>query len=97
MGGSLPARLWRDIMLTALEARTPALQSGTAHKSIAEAATGAAPAASGPLLPREPIGADFVERAIADDEPAPAPSPVAPQTGWVDKAKGLLRQLGFGA
>ena len=97
MGGSLPARLWRDIMLTALEARTPALQSGTTRKSIAEAATGAAPAASGPLLPREPIGADFVERAIADDEPAPAPSPVAPQTGWVDKAKGLLRQLGFGA
>jgi penicillin-binding protein 1A len=96
MGGSLPARLWRDIMLTALEARTPALLSGTARKSIAEA-TGAAPAASGPLLPSEPIGADFVERAIADDEPASEPSPVPPQTGWVSKAKGLLRQLGFGA
>src|SRR5262249_3266297 len=96
MGGSLPARLWRDTMLTALEARTPALLSGTARKSSAEA-TDAAPAASGPLLPREPIGADFVERAIADDEPASEPSPVAPQTGWVSKAKGLLRQLGFGA
>jgi penicillin-binding protein 1A len=97
MGGSLPARLWRDIMLTALEAGTPALLAGTARKSIAEVATGAAPAANGPLLPREPIGTDFVERAIADDEPAPEASPVAPQTGWVSKAKGLLRQLGFGA
>jgi penicillin-binding protein 1A len=96
MGGSLPARLWRDIMLAALEPG-PALLSGTAHKSIAESATGAAPAANGPLLPREPIGAEFVERAIADDEPAPEPSPLAPQTGWVSKAKGLLRQLGFGA
>jgi penicillin-binding protein 1A len=97
MGGSLPARLWRDIMLAALEPGTPAPLSGTAHKSIAEAATGATPPANGPLLPREPIGTDFVERAIADDEPAPEPSPVAPQTGWVSKAKGLLRQLGFGA
>jgi penicillin-binding protein 1A len=98
MGGSLPARLWRDIMLAALEGHTPALLSGTARNSIAEAAAGAPPAATGPLLPREPIGADFVERAIADDEPAPEASPVEPQTGtgWVSKAKGLLRELGFG-
>jgi len=98
MGGSLPARLWRDIMLAALEGHTPALLSGTARNSIAEAAAGAPPATTGPLLPREPIGADFVERAIADDEPAPEASPVEPQTGtgWVSKAKGLLRELGFG-
>jgi penicillin-binding protein 1A len=98
MGGSLPARLWRDIMLTALEGHAPALPSGTARNSIAEAAAGAPPAASGPLLPREPIGADFVERAIADDEPAPDASPDEPQmgTGWISKAKGLLRELGFG-
>jgi penicillin-binding protein 1A len=95
MGGSLPARLWRDIMLTALEGRTPALPS--VYKSMADAGAGAAPTANGPLLPREPIGADFVERAIADDEPAPEPSR-APQmgTGWLSKAKGLLRELGFG-
>jgi penicillin-binding protein 1A len=98
MGGSLPARLWHDIMLTALEGRTPALLSGTARKSIAEATAAAVSASSGPLLPREPIGADFVERAIADDEPAPEPPPAAPQmaTDWLSKAKGLLRELGFG-
>jgi penicillin-binding protein 1A len=96
MGGSLPARLWRDIMLTALDGRSPAQPS--LRKSTAEAAAGAAPAANGLLLPREPIGADFIERAIADDEPAPDPSPGASQmgTGWVSKAKGLLRELGFG-
>src|SRR5262245_31956639 len=95
MGGSLPARLWHDIMLAALDAHPPALPSATARKSIAAAAVATS---SGPLLPREPIGADFVERAIADDEPALG-APAAPQlgTGWVSKAKGLLRDLGFGS
>src|SRR5262249_21022836 len=67
MGGNRPARLWHDIMLAALDTPPP---SATARTSIAEAA---AATSSGPLLPREPIGADFVERAIADDEPALEP------------------------
>jgi penicillin-binding protein 1A len=92
MGGSLPARLWRDIMLMALEDRTPALPSGTARRSIAEVA---GPRSSGPLLPSEPIGADFIERAIAEDEPATEPPPEAGKD-WMSKAKGLLRELGFG-
>ncbi|MBO0740020.1 MAG: PBP1A family penicillin-binding protein [Hyphomicrobiaceae bacterium] len=96
MGGGLPARLWRDIMLTALESRTPALLSGTGSKSMADVVAGAAPATTGPLLPREPIGADFVERAIADDEPEPLPAARQMGSGWVSKAKGLLRELGFG-
>jgi penicillin-binding protein 1A len=101
MGGNLPARLWHDIMLMALEGGTPAL-SGTATRSMAEvAAAGSQPTSphpAEPLLPREPIGADFVARAIAEDAPAPEPPAEAPEmaTGWLDKAKGLLRELGFG-
>jgi len=100
MGGSLPARLWHDIMLMALEGDTPALPSGSARRSIADAAgsqlAGGHP--GGMLLPREPIGADFVERAIAEEGAAPQPPSAAPDmgTGWLSKAKGLLRELGFG-
>jgi len=102
MGGSLPARLWHDIMLMALEGPTPAPLSGSARRSIADvAAAGSQPGGhpGGLLLPREPIGADFVERAIAEEEPAPEPPSGAPEmgTGWLGKAKGLLRELGLGS
>jgi penicillin-binding protein 1A len=99
MGGSLPARLWHDIMLAALEDRTTALLAGTARRSIGEFAGGqtTTPGSKEPLLPREPIGADFIERATAEDEPGAAPPAGAEAgTGWISKAKSLLRELGFG-
>ena len=56
-------------------------------------------AAGTPLLPRERIGADFIERAIADDdEPAPQLPATAQSSGpgLMGAAKQLLRGLGFG-
>ena len=79
MGGSLPARLWHDVMLIAHEGRAPVPLPGTAPASIAALARAcraqpAEPRASAPpLMPRERIGAEFIERATAeDDEPPPS-------------------------
>ena len=99
MGGSLPARLWHDIMLTAHEGRAPVPLPGAPPVSIAALVTSAAPTSASaafeprtsvqPLMPRERIGADFIERATAEEDvPASQPAPPA----W----KGLLRGLGFG-
>ncbi len=99
MGGSLPARLWHDVMLIAHEGRAVAPVSGTAAASIAALAAASEPRAGTPLLPRERIGADFIERAIAeDDEPAPQlPATAQPSgPGLMGAAKQLLRGLGFG-
>ena len=100
MGGSLPARVWHDVMLAAHEGRTAMPLQGAAPASIASLATyGTAPAepraSVPPLMPRERIDAEFIERATAeDDEP---PLPVQPRSpSWVGTAKGLLRGLGFG-
>ena len=62
-------------------------------------ATGAARQSSvPPLMPRERIDAEFIERATAaDDQPAPqAPAAQPSGPGWQRAAKGLLRGLGFG-
>ena len=82
MGGSLPARLWHDIMLVAHENRAPS------------AAMLAAPGQPGeqrvrPLLPRERIGSDFVDRVVGGYGNAASPSA---QRGWLDTAKDLLRR-----
>ena len=103
MGGSLPARLWHDVMVIAHEGRAPAPPPGPAPASIASLVAGgahpAAPHASAPLLPRERIGADFIERATAgDDDPAAQPPQAARPSspGFMGTAKALLRGLGFG-
>jgi hypothetical protein len=104
MGGSLPARLWHDAMLFAHEGRAPEPLPGMSPASIALLATGATRqpatphAGTPPLIPRERIGADFIERATAtDDAPATAePSSQPSGSGWQRAAKGLLRGLGFG-
>jgi hypothetical protein len=49
-----------------------------------------------PLMPRERIGADFIERATAEaDGPAPPPAQ-STGSGWIGAARGVLRGLGFG-
>jgi hypothetical protein len=86
-------------MLIAHEGRAVAPVSGTAAASIAALAAASEPRAGTPLLPRERIGADFIERAIAeDDEPAPQlPATAQPSgPGLMGAAKQLLRGLGFG-
>jgi hypothetical protein len=50
-------------------------------------------------MPRERIGAEFIERATAEDDAslAPPPAPEQPSApGWQRAAKGFLRGLGFG-
>jgi penicillin-binding protein 1A len=99
MGGSLPARLWHDVMLMAHEGRAPASLPGAMPASIASLTTGAAQSAephasAPPLMPRERIGAEFFERATAEVGDPVSPPPAKP--GWIGTAKGLLRGLGFG-
>jgi penicillin-binding protein 1A len=105
MGGSLPARLWHDAMLIAHEGGASASLSGTIPASIASLAVGRAQQSSeqranlAPLMPRERIGADFVERATTEVEGAVSPPqasapPAGP--GWIGTARDLLRGLGFG-
>jgi hypothetical protein len=98
MGGSLPARLWRDAMLIAYDGDA----STSTAPSIASLAAGEPRQSAerranvAPLMPRERIGADFIERAttIAEDPP-PAPTQ-STSSGWIGTAKDLLRGLGFG-
>jgi penicillin-binding protein 1A len=98
MGGSLPARLWRDAMLIAHDGDASAsmppsiasLAAGEPRQSPERRATVA------PLMPRERIGADFIERATTTvEDPPPSPTQ-STGSGWIGTAKDLLRGLGFG-
>jgi penicillin-binding protein 1A len=101
MGGSLPARLWHDIMLSAHEGRTPVPLPGAPPASIAALVTSATEVSSQPrgsaqpLMPRERIDADFIARVTAEDDP-PASQPAEPARPRPSAWKGLLRGLGFG-
>ena len=81
MGGSLPARLWRDVMQVAHEGRA----------SVALAAPVPPTVAAAPLMPAERIDPDFVERALGRRvvaEPKPK--------GWLGtQMDGLMRGLGL--
>ena len=59
MGGSLPARLWHDVMVAAHENRVPQTLSGVAGAGPVVAAEAVA------RLPMERIDDDFFERALA--------------------------------
>jgi penicillin-binding protein 1A len=98
MGGSLPARLWRDAMLIAYDGDA----STSTAPSIASLAAGEPRQSAerranvAPLMPRERIGADFIERATTIvEDPTPAPTQ-STGSGWIGSAKDLLRGLGFG-
>jgi penicillin-binding protein 1A len=61
VGGGLPAALWHELMLIARPGSTPGVGDG---ERGANAPSGTAPEGDAPRLPREPIGAAFVARAI---------------------------------
>jgi len=100
MGGSLPAKIWHEIMTTAHEGRTPTALPGTVPTSAAVLAAHAGqpadPVASAqPLMPRERIRSEFVGRvAGADSEAAASPSATARPVSrsWTDRANDLLRR-----
>jgi penicillin-binding protein 1A len=86
MGGSLPARLWHDAMLAA-------------HEGDSASAPLAARGQSGeqrvhPLLPRERIGSDFVDRMAGGERSAASSQddPPSGRRGWLGAAKDLLRR-----
>jgi penicillin-binding protein 1A len=96
MGGSLPATLWHGAMLAAHEGRAPLALPGAA---AAPGVRPAEPNAAQPLLPRERIAPEFIERAtsdVGDTAKSRAGGPLSGGPGWTGAAKGLLRTLGFG-
>ncbi len=83
-GGSLPARLWHDVMLAAHEGRA----SSTAIRAPP------ADQRAQPLMPRERIGSEFVDRVVGENSSTAAPHvdrSVAAR-GWLATAKDLLRR-----
>jgi penicillin-binding protein 1A len=101
MGGSLPARIWHDIMTVAHERHTPTALPGTLPTSAAVLAARAAPppepqASRRPLLPREGVGPQFADRVTGEESNPPA-SPSAgtrpARRGWIDRAREVLREL----
>jgi penicillin-binding protein 1A len=98
-GGSLPARLWREIMGPAHEGKTPTALPGTVP--IAPLAPGPekAPtdAAAVAPVPPGPIHPGLFERALDPDtdvgpRPQPAASPAPARSSWVDRAVLQLRR-----
>jgi penicillin-binding protein 1A len=67
VGGSLPADIWREVMLAAHEARPPTPLQGVVTSSVSQSP--AAPAAA--THPQDGIGDDFIARALQDASPAP--------------------------
>lgn len=90
MGGNLPARLWHEVMLAALDGRTPA-----AATVAARAEQPGEPRVQ-PLLPRERIGSQFVERVIGEDnagDAAAVPRQTSAARRWLRSARELVREL----
>ncbi len=102
MGGNLPARLWREVMMLAHEGYAPAPLPGTVPETgtLALRVRATPQAAIGhPLLPRERIEPDFVARVLAADagrsDLLPSQAPAAP--GSMGTALDRPRRgLGFG-
>jgi penicillin-binding protein 1A len=65
VGGSLPADIWREVMLAAHEARPPAPLQGVVTSSVSQPPATPAPATH----PQEGIGDDFIARALQDPAP----------------------------
>ena len=88
MGGSLPARLWHDVMLLAHEAGAPSAALQPARNGQP------ADQRPQPLMPRERIGSEFVDRAVGEDGNAASSPTAAPSArrGWIGAAKDLLRR-----
>jgi penicillin-binding protein 1A len=84
MGGSLPARLWHDVMAMAHEGHAPAPLSSRPLASRAVVAARGGP----PRMPEQRIGSDFVERAIAADSEGHTKV-----RGWISSAVDRLREV----
>jgi membrane peptidoglycan carboxypeptidase len=99
MGGNLPARLWRDVMAQAHEAKPPMslpLQLQQVSAAPAKpATTAAARFARAPMLPQEPIEAELFDKASNDDRPIP-PEPIYGPDSRSRQMDGLLKELGLG-
>ena len=96
MGGSLPARLWRDVMALAHEGRGPVPLAPMATAAVAARGERIDADRSDvrPLLPREQIEADFIARALADERRGATPPPAG--KSWIGmQMDGLLRGLGL--
>jgi membrane peptidoglycan carboxypeptidase len=103
-GGTLPARIWREIMGPAHEGRTPTALPGTVPAAPLapgpeKAPTDAAAIAPVPpsALPPGPIHPGLFERALDADtdigpRPQPAASPAPARSSWVDRAVLQLRR-----
>jgi penicillin-binding protein 1A len=95
VGGSLPAKLWHDVMTVAHDSRAPAALSRMAPTSAAMLATGAIEPAdqrASPLMPRQRIEPEFVDRVAGEDGDA-ADRPQSTSRRWLRAAKDLLREL----
>jgi hypothetical protein len=92
----LPARLWHEAMMAALEGQAPAVLSNArpalAADMVAARSGQSADRPAQPLMPRERIGREFVERVAGEDNATVAPPASAPRR-WLQAAKELLREL----
>jgi len=98
MGGSLPARLWHDLMSVAHEGRVPTALPGTVPASPAvepargAAAAGLAPDAR-PQAPREPTGGPIMARAAGEPTGSAPPRAAGSSPGWAARVRELLREV----
>lgn len=95
MGGNLPARLWRDVMLLAHEGRPPQslpLQAAQVVAAATPVREERSRAPRAPLMPGAPIKSEFFERALAEESPRADEREPKDTKRQMD---GLLRGLGL--
>jgi membrane peptidoglycan carboxypeptidase len=91
MGGNLPARLWREVMLLAHDGAVPRPLPGTVLTASAALAQGTPAPFAGDNAQADPIARALAAdaRAVRDTQSAPAQ-----RASWVDR---IRRGLGLGA
>jgi penicillin-binding protein 1A len=82
MGGSLPARLWHDVMVMAHEGYAPAPLSrpSSAPRTVVAGRGPQEPSSQQPVMPKERIGSDFVARVIAAESSGDREGVLTPAT-----------------
>jgi penicillin-binding protein 1A len=93
MGGSLPARLWHDVMMIAHEGRAPTALPGTMPTAPLQAP---AKAATQTVVPPAPMDRAFVDLALGNDRAEaaeqPRPDSPRPRSTWLGRASDTLRR-----
>jgi membrane peptidoglycan carboxypeptidase len=103
MGGTLPAKLWHDLMVIAHQGLTPAALPGTMPATpLAQAPTDQAPpqrTGDQPILPLERIEPEFLDRVLGTDNPdadTSASRQPRPETlirpSWLDRTLDEVRR-----